>query len=89
MFLTTSVAYSLGHNLYTPDAIESAEQDPEDRPWSAFVYGSMGMVTLNDESLDEYEIALGVVGPLALGEPVQKAVPGSSPDRKKDTSSGR
>lgn len=73
---TTSVTYSLGHNLYTPDAIESAEQDPEDRPWAAFVYGSMGMVTLNDDSLDEYEIALGVVGPLALGEPIQRTIHG-------------
>lgn len=71
---TTSVTYSLGHNLYTPDDIESAEQDPDDRPWAAFAYGSMGMVTLDDNSLDEYEIALGVVGPMALGEPIQKTV---------------
>lgn len=71
---TTSVTYSLGHNLYTPDAVASPEQDPNDRPWAAFAYASMGMVTLDDDSLDEYEITLGVVGPLALGKPLQKTV---------------
>lgn len=69
---TTSVTYSLGHNVYTPDAIESPEQDPDDRPWAAFAYASMGMVTLTDSALDEYEITLGVVGPMALGEQLQK-----------------
>lgn len=69
---TTSVTYSLGHNLYTPDAIESPEQDPDDRPWAAFAYASMGMVTLTDGALDAYEITLGVVGPMALGEQLQK-----------------
>ncbi len=69
---TTSVAYSLGHNLYTPKAVESPLQDPNDRPWASFLYGSMAMVTLEENHLDEYEITLGVVGPLALGEPIQK-----------------
>lgn len=69
---TTSVAYSLGHNIYTPDAVESPFQDPSDRPWAAFLYGSMAMVTLRADHIDEYEITLGVVGPLALGEPIQK-----------------
>lgn len=71
---TTSVTYSLGHNLYTPDEIDSTEQDPDDRPWAAFAYASMGMVTLDEDHLDEYEITLGVVGPMAFGEEIQKAV---------------
>lgn len=71
---TTSVTYSLGHNLYTPDDIGSPEQDPDDRPWAAFVYASMGMVTLDEDYLDEYEITLGLVGPAALGEQFQKTV---------------
>lgn len=71
---TTSVTYSLGHNLYTPDDIGSPEQDPDDRPWAAFVYASMGMVTLDEDYLDEYEITLGLVGPAALGEQIQKSV---------------
>lgn len=69
---TTSVSYSLGHNIYTPDNVESPAQDPEDRPWAAFLYGSMGMLTVSEAYLDEYEITLGVVGPVAQGEPIQK-----------------
>ena len=69
---TTSVAYSLGHNIYTPDAVESPFQDPNDRPWAAFLYGSMAMVTLEANHIDEYELTLGVVGPMALGEPIQR-----------------
>lgn len=71
---STSVTYSLGHNLYTPKDIESREQDPTDRPWAAFLYGSMGMATVADNYLDEYEFILGVVGPLALGEEIQETV---------------
>lgn len=71
---TTSVTYSLGHNLYTPDDVASPDQDPDDRPWAPLAYSSMGMVTLDDGHLDEYEITLGAVGPLALGEPIQKTV---------------
>jgi lipid A 3-O-deacylase len=69
---TTSVAYSVGHNLYTPKAVESPLQDPNDRPWASFLYSSIAMATLAKNHLDEYEITLGVVGPLALGEPIQK-----------------
>ena len=69
---TTSVAYSLGHNIYTPDAVESPLQDPNDRPWAAFLYGSMAMVTLEKDHIDEFEVTLGVVGLLALGEPAQR-----------------
>ena len=69
---TTSVSYSLGHNLYTPEAVESPFQDPGDRPWAAFLYGAMAMVTLADNHVDEFEVTLGVVGPMALGEPIQK-----------------
>ena len=70
---TTSVAYSLGHNLYTPQAVESPTQDPQDRPWAAFLYGSIAMVTKTQNHIDHYEATLGVVGPMALGEQVQKA----------------
>lgn len=71
---TSSIYYSVGHNLYTPVDIESSLQDPQDRPWAAFLYGSIGMSTLTDNHVDDLEVTLGIVGPLALGEQVQKAV---------------
>ena len=71
---TTSLYYSLGHNLYTPDDVTQRLQDPKDRPWAAFLYGSAGMASLTDSHVDELEITLGVIGPLAQGEKVQKFV---------------
>lgn len=71
---TSSIYYSIGQNLYTPDDIESRVQNPQDRPWAAFLYGSIGMSTLTDNHIDDLEATLGIVGPWALGEQVQKAV---------------
>lgn len=71
---TTSIFYSLGHNLFTPKAVGSPLQDPNDRPWAAFLYGSVGIATLKNSFVDEYELTLGVVGPLALGEEIQRTV---------------
>ena len=71
---TSSVYYSLGQNLYTPDDIETRAQDPDDRPWAGFLYGSIGMTTLTGNHLDELEATLGIVGPWALGEQTQKLI---------------
>lgn len=68
---TSSIFYSLGQNLYTPE-ITQAEMDEGDRPWSAFLYGSVGMVTFTGNHSDEIEATLGIIGPAALGEPTQK-----------------
>lgn len=76
---STSVFYTLGHNLYTPADITLEDQQQDDRPWAAFLYGSVGLstTTQNDilpEHIDELEFTLGLVGPEALGKPVQRAV---------------
>ncbi len=71
---TTSLYYSLGQNIYTPRDITQSAANPNDRPWAAFLYGSMGMVTLTDNHTDEVEATVGVVGPLALGEEAQRFV---------------
>lgn len=75
-FLTTNentgVLYSIGHNIYTPDDISSPVHRPNQRPWAAFLYGSVGLVTVVNDHVDELELTLGMVGPAALGEPIQK-----------------
>ena len=71
---TTSLTFSIGQNLYTPNDISVAANQPNDRPWAAWLYGSAGMVSVTDDNVDELEIALGVVGPAALGEETQKIV---------------
>lgn len=71
---TTSIYYTLGHNLFTPKDITRTTQDPDDRPWAAFLYTSAGLVTITDNHIDEIEATVGIVGPAALGEQVQKFV---------------
>lgn len=71
---TTSTFYSIGQNLYTPSEIDQRIPDKGDRPYAAWLYGSVGLATLTDDHIDEAELTLGVVGPEALGEQTQKFV---------------
>ena len=71
---TTSLTFSIGQNLYTPQDITIAADQPNDRPWAAWLYGSAGMVSVTNNNVDELEVALGVVGPMAQGEEVQSFV---------------
>jgi hypothetical protein len=71
---TTNIYYSLGHNLYTPRDIEAVNPDRSDRPYAGFLYGSIGYNKLSGNHIDDLEVTLGVVGPSALGEKIQKTV---------------
>lgn len=71
---STSTVYTLGQNLYTPEDIDTRIADPDDRPYAAWLYGSVGLVTTTDQHVDEVEVTLGVVGPEALGEQTQKFI---------------
>lgn len=71
---TSSIHYSLGQTIFTPKDISQTVANPNDRPWAAFLYGTMGMITLTDNHTDEVEVTLGMVGPAALGEQSQKFI---------------
>ena len=60
-----------GQNLYTPKRIAVAGPQPLDRPWAAWLY--LGGVAQNVEGnrLQTVELDLGLIGPAALGKPVQ------------------
>lgn len=71
---TSSIYYSLGQSIYTPRDITLGASNEDDRPWAAFLYGSLGIVTLTDNHTDEAEATLGIVGPAAMGEWAQKSI---------------
>jgi hypothetical protein len=71
---TSGIFYSLGQNIYTPDNISSSQVDTNDRPWAAFLYGSMGTITRPAPYSDEIEATLGIVGPAALGSLSQRVL---------------
>lgn len=71
---TTHVYYSLGHNLYTPEDIRLVNPPLADRPYAGFLYGSVGYQKLKDNHVNDLEVTLGIVGPSALGEDIQRFV---------------
>lgn len=71
---TTSTFFTLGQNLYTPSDITRATPNPNERPYAAWLYGSVGLSSATTNHIDDFEITLGVVGPQALGEQTQKFI---------------
>jgi hypothetical protein len=65
-------SYAIGQSLFTPENIKIPEPIPDDRPYAAWLYAAVGLVADNDKSLDVTALSLGVVGPAAQGEAVQK-----------------
>ncbi|RKZ05838.1 DUF2219 domain-containing protein, partial [bacterium] len=67
-------SWSLGQNLYTPEDIKTTELIEDDRPYAAWLYFAAGLIADTRRSLDIVEFSVGMVGPAALGEPLQKWV---------------
>jgi hypothetical protein len=67
-------SYALGQNLYTPEDISTPELIPDDRPYAGWLYGAVGLVADNRRILDVIELSVGVVGPAAIGEEMQKFI---------------
>lgn len=65
---------SISHNLYTPEDIENPEFPPDDRPYAAWLNVQFATGTASERGADRVQVGLGVVGPLAQGEEIQKAV---------------
>lgn len=74
------MTYGLGQNMFTPKDITTDPPDGRDRPYSGFLYGSIGIVadkrTASGDPvrLDALALDIGVVGRPSLAEDFQKAV---------------
>ncbi len=67
-------AFSINHNIFTPADIENPVLPPDDRPYAAWLNVSFATGTLHPRGADRVRVGLGIVGPAALGEHIQKAV---------------
>ncbi|NBB92039.1 MAG: DUF2219 family protein, partial [Gammaproteobacteria bacterium] len=65
---------SISHNLYTPRDIENPQLPPDDRPYAAWLNVQFATGTASERGADRVHVGLGVVGPLAFGEEIQKTV---------------
>lgn len=71
---TTMTYFTIGQNMYTPADVTRAAAQPNDRPWAGWLYGSVGLTSVNGDHMDDFEVTLGVVGPPSLAEQTQKFI---------------
>ena len=67
------VGFALGQDTYTPGNTDTTALIPNDRPYAAWLYGSILLHAQLDNQLRLVELSVGVVGPSALGELTQNA----------------
>ncbi|RKZ16428.1 DUF2219 domain-containing protein [bacterium] len=63
---------ALGHNIYTPEDIKTEELVEDDRPYAAWLHGDISVVAREGRTRTEATLSLGVVGPAARGEEMQR-----------------
>jgi lipid A 3-O-deacylase len=67
------IEYELGQSMFTPKDLQRTSPDPRDRPYAGLAYGSIGIVgKRSDESFEQLQLVLGVVGPSSRAEQVQR-----------------
>lgn len=81
-----NLVFGLAHQIYTPADLTRADPDPDDRPYAAWLYYSAAYVREHRQlqrdaegarlgelrSLAVTQIDLGIVGPAAQGEAIQR-----------------
>lgn len=73
---TYKVGVSLGQNIYTPADTATTAPQPQDRPYAGWLYGALTFQAQSTDGrlLRVVEIAVGVVGPSALGRQAQNTI---------------
>jgi hypothetical protein len=65
---------TLAHRIHTPADTARTDPQPHDRPYGAWLSIGTGVLVREPDVQQRIELGLGVVGPAALGEPVQNGV---------------
>lgn len=69
-----SVAYKLGHSLFTASDINDPDPPLDDRPYAAAFSAAATLFADTGDRLDALSLDLALVGPIALGEEIQSWV---------------
>jgi len=65
------LTFGLLQQIYTPVATQLRVPPPTDRPYAAILMGSVGLVQDSANVRNQIVVGLGMIGPAALGGPVQ------------------
>ncbi len=71
-----AVSISVGQMLFTPADTDQTDLVIDDRPYAGFLYLASGFHNQIGNRKNSWELQLGLVGPLALGEETQDVVHG-------------
>lgn len=66
--------HTIGHAITTPSSIKLVDPDPNDVPYSAFLYWRCNYIVAKDNFADVLGTTLGIVGPSAQGKELQTAM---------------
>ena len=69
-----NISGGIGQQIYTPADTDAKRLLKDDRPYAGYLYGFFGLHAKQPDQLDNFEIALGIIGPSALGEQAQNEV---------------
>lgn len=65
-------SFTLGHSIFTPQDISTPDPLPGQHPYAGWLYGAYSMVLAQRDIVDTFAVTIGVVGPSAFGEEVQR-----------------
>ena len=63
-----------GQNFFTPVDKRREDPDPRDRPYAGILYGTVGLDRRTSNTLDRFEVQLGVIGPASGARDTQSFV---------------
>lgn len=66
--------FAFGQNIYTPEFYSASYPLPADRPYAGWLYTELSVITDSPGTQQSLTINAGIVGPAALGEPIQKII---------------
>jgi len=74
--------FAFGQNIYNPEFYIASFAIPTDRPYAAWIYTEIAVNSHTPGMLQSLVANVGIVGPAALGEPVQKFIHTITGDRE-------
>ncbi|HXI87275.1 MAG TPA: lipid A deacylase LpxR family protein [Parvularculaceae bacterium] len=63
--------FALGQSIFTPQDLATATPLPTQHPYAGWLYGEYMAVVQQDDTIDQFTIQAGIIGPSAGGEFVQ------------------
>lgn len=74
--------FAFGQNIYNPEFYNASFAIPTDRPYAAWLYTEIALSTHTPGMQQSLVANVGIVGPAALGKPVQKFIHTITGDRE-------